>query len=220
MLVIAHRGASSEAPENSMEAFEKAIALGADGIELDVRSTADGVPIVMHDHSLKRTTGLKLLVSKATAAQVGKARLSNGEGIPTIENILDEFATRTAIYLELKDRKSGPEVNRIVGEHPGAKVTVSSFDPFALDGVGQIPKALLWDKRGSPMGAAMRHGCAAIHPRLRRATARMVCDAHEWEMDVIVWDVRNPREVARAAKIGADGLIADDILMAQRVAPD
>jgi len=219
MLVIAHRGARSEAPENSMDAFEKAIVLGADGIELDVRTSSDGVAMVMHDPSLNRTTGVKAKVSQTTYARLLQAKLSNGTAIPTLDDVLHAFANRTIIYLELKDRKSAPETERLAAEYPRAKITVSSFDVRALAGIKLLPKALLWDKRGSPLDIAMKSGCAEIHPRLRRATARMIRAAHALEMNVVVWDVHNPTDVRRAMLIGADCIIADDPSMVKGVIP-
>jgi glycerophosphoryl diester phosphodiesterase len=216
MLVIAHRGASSVAPENSMEAFRKAIELGADGIELDVRTTSDGVAIIMHDPDLKRTAGMRMAVSRAEMAHLCKARLANGEAVPTLEGVLDALGGAGIIYAELKDRKSAPEAERLAAKYPGATVIASSFDARALAGAKRLPKALLWDKRGSPVSAAIRSGCGEIHQRLRRATPRMVRESHAHELKVILWDVRNPLAVARALEIDADGIIVDDVPMAER----
>ncbi|MFH0816319.1 MAG: glycerophosphodiester phosphodiesterase [Methanobacteriota archaeon] len=215
MLVIAHRGAHLHAPENSMEAFRLAVAQGADGIEQDVRTTSDEVAVAMHDPTLKRTAGDNAAVSDLTHSRLSRTRLANGETVPTLEEVLDAFGGKTTIYAELKDRGAAPELERLAARIPHARITASSFDPLALAGLESAPKALLWDRRGSPIADAVGSGCIEIHPRLRRAAPRMVDDAHAQGIRVIVWDVRNPRGVSTAMRIGADGIMADDILMAK-----
>ena len=96
-IVVAHRGASVEQPENTIEAFEAAIEAGADAVEFDVRLTADGVPVVMHDPDVSRTTGGAGLVSEITVAEIRKL------GIPTLEEALACLAGRVAADIELKN---------------------------------------------------------------------------------------------------------------------
>ncbi len=211
MLVIAHRGDHSSAPENSLEAFQRALDAGADGIELDVRTTADGVPVVMHDPSLRRTAGLKLRVSKSTSAQISKARLANGEEVPLFSDVVERFGGRTTLYVELKGRGVAAEAERLALSKPGGRFVFSSFDARALEPVQGIPRALLWDKRGSPVGAASRLGCSEVHVRLRRLTARMVPQAHVKGLSILVWDVGDKAGVLRAARMDVDGIITDDI---------
>jgi glycerophosphoryl diester phosphodiesterase len=132
-LIIAHRGASGLAPENTMAAFSLALALGADGIELDVQLSADSQPVVIHDAKLDRTTAGRGPVSNFTAAEIGqldagswfkrklalrpraralaerawKGRLDFAkERVPTLEMVLDELAPRARIYIELKGTRS------------------------------------------------------------------------------------------------------------------
>lgn len=124
-LIIAHRGASAVAPENTLAAFRRAIADGAEGIEFDVRLSKDGAVIVFHDATLGRLSNRKALVSSLTATELQKvdvgswfnerkANLSNadfsGETIPTLEQLLDFLKDyKGLIYIELKCREAETE---------------------------------------------------------------------------------------------------------------
>lgn len=105
-LVIGHRGDSAHAPENTLDSFQRALAAGADAIELDVRVTRDGVPVVIHDESLLRTTGTPSLVATLTLAEVRQSdagatfRVDRGTSfpfrghgltVPTLSSVLEEF---------------------------------------------------------------------------------------------------------------------------------
>jgi glycerophosphoryl diester phosphodiesterase len=131
VLIIAHRGASAEAPENTLAAFRRAIELGADGVELDVRLAADGVPVVIHDATLKRTASIDRRVADMTSTEL--ARLDVGswfnrhhghlaneayalERIPTLERVLDflhdpeandSVSPEPREYMQKPDRQGG-----------------------------------------------------------------------------------------------------------------
>ena len=98
-LIIAHRGASAVAPENTIAAFEAAIAAGADGIEFDVRLTRDGVPVVIHDETLYRTHGVRRRVGDMTLSELNKSN------VPSLAQLFELFEANTMLlYLELKDK--------------------------------------------------------------------------------------------------------------------
>lgn len=126
-LIIGHRGASAVAPENTLAAFRKAIAVGADGIEFDVRLSSDGVPVIIHDETLRRTALRPERVVELTANELVKvdagswftvARHSStndyrDEKIPTLQQLLEDFSSNNALlYLEVKCAAS--EIQRIV----------------------------------------------------------------------------------------------------------
>jgi glycerophosphoryl diester phosphodiesterase len=215
MLLIAHRGDHSTAPENSIEAFEAAIASGADGIELDVRSTADGVPVVMHDPTIERTTGIKLRVSKSKHTELSGARLANGEQIPTLAEVVERFHGRTVLYIELKDRASAPEAQRLALSKPRGRFVFSSFDKRILAAVAGARKALLWDKRGSPVAPAERLGCSQVHLRRGRLCAKVVKAARAHNLGVMAWDVKSAHDVKKSLSLGLDGVIVEDVIRAR-----
>ena len=115
MLIIGHRGASAVAPENTMAAFREALAVGADGIEFDVRLTRDGVPVVIHDSTLRRTGGLPHRVADLTSAEISKIDVGSwfaqgaspgtfaNETVPSLAELFTLFqSNNSTLYLEMK----------------------------------------------------------------------------------------------------------------------
>ena len=100
--IIAHRGASGEFPENTLLAFEQAMAQGADALELDVRITADGVPVVIHDATVDRTTNGRGYVRDLSARALAALDAGRGERIPTIDQVLEAFPD-VPVIIELKE---------------------------------------------------------------------------------------------------------------------
>ena len=147
-MVVAHRGASIEQPENTIEAFEAAIDAGADAVEFDVRMTADGVAVVMHDPDVSRTTDGTGLVPELTLADVRRLRIplpGGGQtGVPTLEEALECLSGRTTADIEIKnlpgepgytpDREAAVEATlETLDEVAFARpVIVSSFNPRSV----------------------------------------------------------------------------------------
>jgi len=138
-LVIAHRGDCSNAPENTMAAFQAALDAGSDGIELDVFLTSDNHVIVFHDEDIERLTGKKGNITTMTLDQVRQLSVK-GESIPTLEEVLATFADKLLINVELKAfspkwerRHTGTEAANIIRKcGVSERVVVTSFDPFML----------------------------------------------------------------------------------------
>src|SRR5262245_43462516 len=101
--IVAHRGASSTRPENTTASFEEAIALGAQIVELDVRLSLDGVPVVMHDPVVDRTTDGTGFVHELTAAELASLRAGPGAAVPTFAEVLEVVSGRAAIAVEVKN---------------------------------------------------------------------------------------------------------------------
>lgn len=107
---IVHRGLCSHAPENSLSALEAAIAAGHSVLEIDIRATADGVLVLMHDDSLLRMTGLDQPVESMTSADLSWLRLHDGHRIPRLTEALELCRDRACVHLDAKDRRILPEV--------------------------------------------------------------------------------------------------------------
>lgn len=169
-LIIGHRGASLIAPENTLAAFARALSDGADGIEFDVRLTRDGVPVVIHDSTLRRTSQIKRRVSELTVKELAEVDVGawfrgrspesgnySGERIPTLTQALDLFSEGFAIpYVELKvDGSDGAElalaVSKLLQERSIAdRAIVECFDLKTLKAVkdydSQIRTAALFQR--------------------------------------------------------------------------
>ena len=115
MKIIAHRGAAAEAPENTIEAIERAIELGADAVELDVRVTHDGVPVLIHDADLVRTHGAAKLVADLELSALERIALEREKPVPTLEEVLARFGNGTDFIFDIKDAAATePTIQHIV----------------------------------------------------------------------------------------------------------
>ena len=169
-LIIAHRGASAIAPENTLAAFTLALESGADGVELDVRLSGDGVPVVIHDSNLRRTGLCEGVVSEMTSKELGRTSVGDWfnrahprlardeygrEGVPTLDQVLNFFKTRiqpnnSVIYVEMKADKTREEnvelpasVVHLTNRHElRDRVIVVSFNLKALAQIKQLDPSL------------------------------------------------------------------------------
>ena len=107
VLKIGHRGAAGHAPENTLAAIQKGIALGVDFVEIDVRRTADGVLVALHDETVDRTTNGNGRVDHLSLPDVKKLRAGNGEHIPALETVLKVAGGRAGLMFGTKDQRSG-----------------------------------------------------------------------------------------------------------------
>jgi glycerophosphoryl diester phosphodiesterase len=125
-MVVAHRGASVEQPENTIAAFEAAIDIGADAVEFDVRMTADGHAVVMHDPDVSRTTDATGLVSEMTLEEVRRL------GVPTLEEALRCLSGRAGVDIEIKNLPGEPDFTP--GREPAVEATLAALDRLAFSG--------------------------------------------------------------------------------------
>jgi glycerophosphoryl diester phosphodiesterase len=212
-LIIAHRGASAVAPENTIAAFEAAIAAGADGIEFDVRLSRDGVPVVIHDETLRRTHGMSRRVRDTTLKELNKI------DVPSVEQLFELFASNKLIlYLEMKDIRTelAEACCRLIHDH-GLKdrVVFECFEHSALETVKNIdpelttaalfqPPSSFILKRAQAIGASE----IALHHRLTHK--RLLDKARLANLKVVTWTVDDPAWVSRARTHGIDALITNN----------
>ncbi|MCW3010365.1 MAG: hypothetical protein JWO90_769 [Solirubrobacterales bacterium] len=199
--VIAHRGASADAPENTWAAFDLALAQGADALELDLRATADGHAVVLHDPTLLRTHG--------DPRAIAEVRLADAPaGLPTLPAVLERYAGRTRLLLELKV----PLPLACVTGLPG--VVVQSFDRPALRRAVRADPALrvapLFAVRPTPrqLDRAARHAEGVGIPHAL-VDAQLVAAAHHRGLRVRAWTANAAADLARLSTLGVDGLITD-----------
>jgi len=218
--VLAHRGANRMAPENTLAAFARAVALGADGVELDVHRTADDRLVVRHD-----AAGPQGLLCDLRLAEV-RAALPE---VPTLEEALDVCRGRL-VNVEIKnsphegdwdptERAAAVLVDLLAARESRDDVLVSSFNLPSIDRVRSlepgVATALLTVGTDPLQGllVADSHGHRALHPDVRSlAGARagaVTMRAHELGLGVNVWTVNDPTELARLAAAGVDALITD-----------
>ncbi|MEM2302874.1 MAG: glycerophosphodiester phosphodiesterase family protein [Candidatus Bathyarchaeia archaeon] len=201
--VVAHRGASGYEPENTIRAVEKAIDMGADAVEVDVRLSKDKVPVVIHDETIDRTTNGSGRVNSYTAKQLKNFDAGKGEKIPLLSEVLDVVCGRICLLLELKEvEASNYALNLVESRRMLNQVMFISFHEEALKNVAQgNPKAymgLIYAKPGDFISKAKNIGCIAVMPNYRLASLETVEFAHRLNLKVNVWtvdDLKTAREL-------------------------
>lgn len=226
--IWAHRGASATAPENTIAAFEEAIRLGANGVELDVQRTADNHLVVIHDETIDRTSSGTGKVVEQTLAQLRTHRYANGFAgfddaqLPLLSEVLELLKpTGLVVNIELKtsiERYLGiaQQTRQLVEEFGlGDRVLYSSFDHYTLlDLIGQVPResvALLFaDGVVEPWRYAVELGAGALNPGLHLLQQPGYVErAHEAGLKVNVWTVNEPGHIAAVKALGVDALITN-----------
>lgn len=223
--VIAHRGASIEAPENTLAAFRRALELGVDAVETDVHLSADGELVVIHESLLDRTTDGRGLVKDRSLAALRRLDAGRwfderfaGERIPTLEEALDVLRP-VRVIIEIKN---GPVYYEGIAERVAAVVrrsgheaiTVSSFDhPVLREMRGVAPDvetaALFMGRLIDPLRLASEAGVGILHPYWMWITPDMIAAAHAAGLRVETWTVDEPAHQAHVVSLGVDGIITN-----------
>lgn len=224
-LVIAHRGASAYAPENTLRAFELAARQGADMCELDVQRTADGALVVFHDDTTARWEVRGRPVTHCTLADLRQLDIG-GERVATLAEVC-AFARERGMRLnvELKERGIGADVVRLIrSERVADQVLISSFWDEALAEVATVapdlPRALLMGiptfrpdvrlRESWPFLDLKRVGAVAWHPAWQIPLLdHVVPIVRRAGYRVHVWTVNDPDEMRRFLRLGVDGIITD-----------
>lgn len=211
--IIAHRGTPREHPENSLPGFARALALGADAIELDVHVTADGVPVVHHDAELGTGPHAGRAIAKLTLAEVQATALAPSVTVPTLAEVCALAAGRATVYVEVKARDAEEAVARTLGDR-GPRAPVHSFDHRVSRRVRDLlpttPVGVLSTSYLVDTVAAMRAANARdLWQHWTMVDAALVRAVHAANGRVIVWTV-NDVDAARAlVTLGVDGLCTD-----------
>lgn len=217
-LIIAHRGASAERPENTLAAFRRAVALEADGIELDVQCTRDGVPVVFHDTSLRRLTGHMGSIARKTRRELADLRVRGGEPIPRLVDVLRLTRGLVVVQIELKSGPVAPVVRAIKAAHAAEWVILASFDARlvaeARDLAPAIPRMLISEGRDAPAKlvrqlAVCGAGGLSVSHRAIRSSA-WVSHFQMRGYAVWSWTVNDIATARRLAGWGVDALLGDD----------
>jgi len=218
-LRIGHRGARAYEPENTLRSFAKAIELGVNAIEFDVRKTKDNEIVVMHDETVDRTTNGRGLVRELTLAEIKRLVTDKGEKVPTLEEALDFLDRKVKILIELKETGIEDKVLKIVREK-GLRdnVIIISFHEDAIKRVREIDEkvetGLIYIRHRNPIKAALELKANYILPFYGFAHSTLVKKAHQNNLKVSVWTINTLEEAREYAKRGVDGIASDkpDIL--------
>lgn len=216
-ITFAHRGARAHAPENTIEAFELALKLGASGLESDVWTTADGVPVLEHDGVIR-----KGLFRRTPIGELRRDELP--EFVPSLGDLLDACGTGYELSLDLKDRTAGPLVIDAVRErepaflerlwlcHPDFEVLeplralderVKLVDSTRLGRIDEGP-----ERRGARLAEL---GIDAINMRQPDWNGGLVTLFHRFGVRALMWDVQHEHHLRPAFRMGIDGVFSDHV---------
>ncbi len=239
-LIIAHRGFRARYPENTLAAFQAAVDIGADMIELDVTLTQDRQLVVIHDDTLDRTTTGKgpvreILLKDARQLDAGSwfdPRFAQTR-IPTLEEVLDAVGRRILINIEIKPEAFEPDapwdaaerqvLSLVQAKHMVDTVLVSSFEWRILGRLAVAPDApalaLLSEEPAdaTSLKACRNMGAFSWHPNFHKIDAAQVQQLHEADIRVFPWTVNSVQKINQLLDMGVDGIITDDPLLIKEI---
>jgi glycerophosphoryl diester phosphodiesterase len=216
-LILGHRGAPLEAPENTFGGFRLAVEHGADGVELDVQRSADGAPVVIHDLTLDRTTDGSGEVRAHTWAELSRLHAGPGEPLRRLGEVAD-WAAGAGAWLNVELKGEGTEAATLATlERAGVleRSLVSSFLPTVVLEVGRLApgvrRALVteaWDATVAGLVRDAGAGGVCIHRAL--ATPERLAELAAAGLSVVVWTVDDPAEVRALLRAGVAAIITND----------
>lgn len=218
MICFAHRGASGYEPENTVRSFSKALELGANWIECDVRKVQDEL-VVFHDRTLSRLTGSSGWVGNQTVESLRALKVKDSEQIPLLSEVLTLIKGRASAQLELKGAGSGEllasYLTKLLADGWSAdSFLVSSFDHEELAafkrGCPSVRVGILL--YGYPINTpqiAQAMGAYSVHLDLETVTPKRVGNLHELGFKVFVYTVNEPGDIAAMRAVGVDGVFSD-----------
>ena len=229
ILIIGHKGASEIAPENTLKAFIKAIELKADMVEFDIHKTKDCEIVIIHDSDTLNTTGVQGLIKDMTLEEIKKLNAGEGEKIPTLLELIKVAKEKVGLQIEIKSSGLVEKLIKLLKEENLVNTSIVScfaFDelvklknlepklklgfllPAELVRVSQIKRKIL---------KAIDKKFYAIHPHYNIANKEIIDFAHDNNLKVNVWTVNDKDVMERLIALGVDGIITDDISMANEL---
>lgn len=226
-LVIGHACAAGEAPANTLAGVRQCLDAGAAAMEIDVQLCADGVPVLMHDETVDRTTNLSGPVRSLSLATLQGADAGDGEPVPTLEQVLELVAGRLTVMCELKatpgeaeyDQRLVDAVVDVIGRHDAFTWTaVHSFNPVMVERTRAtetrissaiIAPALEGEQYERLLAAVLKRNGQAISIHHSCVGRDMIVQAKRRQLTVWTWTVDEPADWAKVTEAGVDGIITN-----------
>lgn len=236
-MIIAHRGAMTEAPENTRPAFDKAVACGVDGIEFDVQVSRDGFPVIYHDSSLVRIAGRRKFLSDFTFQELNGldwggwfSEAFRNEKILTLDEMLTTYGPKTRLMIEIKPppkKRYNPlyqnlaetvvaSVKKLIPRDRMSDMFVLSFDPVLIQTAYQCQPGLNYVLNVD--SASMDPDALKIDLKIlsgvcinrRKLTRRFVEAAHQRDKLIMTYSCNSEKTLNHALALGVDGIMTDD----------
>ena len=216
--IIAHRGGTSLAPENSLEGLFKAHKIGVSIVEIDIRATKEGQLVLMHDATVNRTTNGHGKVNQMTSKELRPLQLTNSERVPTLTEALRIVKNKCIVKVDIKEDGIEHDVLRTLQKHGMIRQAIIAHS---------LPTVLLRMKSGSPylrtelsgfrhrnkknafIKKALRGRANIISPHLSITDRELVNEIHSHGMEVHVWTVNRMTDIRRMMRLGVDAITTD-----------
>ncbi|MDD1678136.1 MAG: glycerophosphodiester phosphodiesterase [Methanomicrobiales archaeon] len=220
MFVIGHRGAAAIEPENTLRALRAGMRC-AHFVEVDVRTTRDGVPVIMHDATIDRTTSGQGKVAEFTLAEL-KQFDAGKESIPTLEEVLRLVEGKCGLAVELKEERDPAPILELITHSSVEPLLVVSFHAPMLK---EVKRTLRQARTGlifshlnpDPLETAMVIHADLLLPRFSLLSPTLVEDAHFRNLLVVTWTLNSAEEIQKAVEARVDGFATDDPCRAKKV---
>ncbi len=218
--IIAHRGASGYAPENTLAAFKAALDMKVDAVECDVQICRSGEVVVFHDRRLKRITGERGKVKRKKLACLRRLDAGNGEHIPTLKEVLNLLDARLGINVELKSKRCAVSTAQIIRN----SIRTGSWKPddFFVSSMRyreirrfheiypEIPTALLYNKKPRRLKKRIKVlGAFAVHLKIDYIRQAWIQRIHNYNLKVYVWTVDDLQTANKLRSEGVDGFFSN-----------
>lgn len=215
VLKIARRGASGYCPANTMEAFEKSTKINCDVVEFDIHKTKDNHIVVMHDHTVNRTTDGQGSIRKLTLKELKEFHEPNGESIPTLQGIFDLLKNKRKMIIDIKDKNMVKEILKIVSDNDLENdvifdsdiqevcVKVKKLNPKIHVYLGGVTKL---NYKGE-IQKAKEIGAEMIKVQNTLVTRKLIEEAHKNRIGIYVWGAEELPEIKKMLSLGVDAIV-------------
>jgi len=222
-LIIAHRGDSSRAVENSLEAFRLALALPVDMIEFDIRKSRDNQLYVMHDKETGRTADKNINIEQSLSEEIASVKLKNGEPVPQLRDVLALVAGKVGLNIEVKSEGSGAlTAAHLAGSGYKGPVLISSFIEREVQDARRVlpttPVSGIFDafiEAETKKYRSMGYGFISL--KKKTVTRELVSACHDQKIKVYVWTVDDENEIKRFIEWGVDGMYSNKPMVLKKV---
>ncbi|MGB9845479.1 MAG: glycerophosphodiester phosphodiesterase [Methanothermobacter tenebrarum] len=216
MEVIAHRGASYFEPENTLRSFRRAVEMGADRVEVDVRLSKDNKLVVIHDPRVDRTTNGTGRIKDMTLQELKSLDAGKGEKIPTLQEVIDALKD-TKLVIEMKIPGIEEKLSEKIRENRLKNVLITSFYHGSLKKIKTLDEnietgAIFSCQPIKPEKLALDAHADAIFPKHKFVNQKMIKRVHEHEIKIYPWTIDNPKTAKKLIKLGADGIVTNKLI--------
>ncbi|MFX0034172.1 MAG: glycerophosphodiester phosphodiesterase [Candidatus Hermodarchaeota archaeon] len=231
-LIIGHRGAYDEAPENSLKGFKKAIELGADYIEFDVHESQDGALVVIHNIDILRRMGINRSIDQMKLKELKKLDLGEGECVPELWEVIKLAKGKIKLLCEIKAQGISKKVINLLKDEEVIDTTI--IQSFLIDELLEVRKiephlelaAIVpfnenfipeWDKRKKMVQDVITLNFPIVVTRHKNVDKDLIEYSHKRNLKVFTYTINTMRTMIKMIEIGVDGIIVNSISKAKKL---